>query len=333
MDNPRKTPVSPAGGVQVQLGIADDRRGRTVAAASRRLRSKCANGPRAIVTLGAVFAPTACAAFDFPSRRGERAVCYLGSSRAASPPCGTRHPREQQLMFGQAHSWWRRLIGREPRAGDDRRVWVRFPDNANAMVRTTSAVAPVQARVRDLSRGGIGLVVDRGFGGGNLLFVDLPPCAEHRGATVLAYVLRADPLPSGGWALGCTFAAESENGGSAALTGWLPDGDDRRAWARLSTRGSCRYYPVGGYALTRRADVVNVSPAGIGMVAGERIEPSTLLALELACPGGETVSAVASVVSVRPLDDGRWLMGCSLDREMDEDELRALWGTAGPNAD
>jgi hypothetical protein len=239
-------------------------------------------------------------------------------------------------MFGQAYSWLRRLTGREPSwAGDDRRVWVRFPDKGQAVVRTAahSGPAPIAARVRDLSRGGIGLVVDREFDGGNLLLVDLPPSADHDGATVLAHVLRADPLPRGGWVLGCAFAAEPADGSSAALSGWLPTGVDRRAWARLSSRGTCRYYPVGGYALTHRADIINVSPAGVGLMAAERIEPGTLLATELACPGGEILSLVASVISASPLDDGRWVLGCSFDRELEVDELRALWGTAEPNAD
>jgi hypothetical protein len=237
-------------------------------------------------------------------------------------------------MFGQAHSWWRWFTGREPSAGDDRRVWVRFPGESDAKVRDASPDgAFIQARVRDLSRGGIGLVVDRGFDGRNLLLVDLPPGSRHPGATVLAYVLRADALPDGGWALGCVFATEPGDGGVAALTGGLPAGVDRRVWARLPTRGVCRYYPVGDYALTRQADIVNVSPAGVGLVAKERLEPGAVLAIELACPGGEPMSAVASVVSVTPLDDGGWLLGCAFDREMEEGELLALWGTADATAD
>jgi hypothetical protein len=173
-------------------------------------------------------------------------------------------------MFGNAQSWWRRLIGRETWSGRDRRVWVRCPDVGSAVLRPAApgGAGPIQAEVRDLSRGGIGLVVDHRFDAGNLLLLDLPPWANRPGATVLAYVMRADPLAVGRWELGCKFAAEPGHGVLAALTGRVPDSADRRAWARFPTRGSCRYYPVGGYALTCRADIVNVSPAGVGLVAG-----------------------------------------------------------------
>jgi hypothetical protein len=234
-------------------------------------------------------------------------------------------------MLGKAHSWWRRLTGRETWSGEDRRVWVRFAEVGSTVLRSAAPgdAGPIQAEVRDLSRGGIGLVVDRRFDAGNLLLVDLPPWADRPGATVLAYVMRAEPLTVGRWELGCTFAAEPANGELAALTGRAPDDADRRAWARFPTRGSCRYYPVGGYALTCRADIVNVSPAGVGLVAGERIEPSVVLALELACPSGRALAALAGVVSASPLDDGQWLIGCAFDRELDEDEIRALCGTPG----
>jgi hypothetical protein len=232
-------------------------------------------------------------------------------------------------MFGKAHSWWRRFTGREISSGEDRRVWVRFPEVGSTVLHSARPgdAGPIQAEVRDLSRGGIGLVVDRKFDVGNLLLVDLPPWADRPGATVLAFVMRAEPLTVGQWQLGCTFAEEPRHGELAALTGRAPDNADRRAWARFPTRGSCRYYPVGGYALTCRADIVNVSPAGVGLVAGERIEPSVVLALEIPCRGEGALSALASVVSASPLDDGRRLMGCAFDREMDEDEIRALCGT------
>jgi hypothetical protein len=239
-------------------------------------------------------------------------------------------------MFGQAHSWWQRLTAGEPRPGEDRRIWVRFPDERGAKVRaaaTADDAALVEARVRDVSRGGIGLIVDRGFEGGSLLLVELPPSADFPGATVLAYVLRADPLPGGGWALGCAFAAEPGSGGLAALTGWPPAAGERRARERLSARGACRYYSIGSYALTRPADVVNLSAAGVGIVADERVEPGAVLAMELACPDGEFVSVIVGVVSVSPFEDGRWLMGCAFNREMDEDELGILWGMAAPAAD
>jgi hypothetical protein len=239
-------------------------------------------------------------------------------------------------MFGQAHSWWQRLTGNEPREGEDRRIWVRFPDERGAKVRAAVAAddaALVEARVRDVSRGGIGLNVDRGFEGGSLLLIELPPAVDFAGATVLAYVLRADPLPGGGWALGCAFAAEPDSGGLAALAGWLPADGDRRESARLSVRGECRYYPVGSYALTRRADVVNVSAAGVGIVADERVEPGALLSMELACPGGEFLSVIVGIISVSPFGGGRWLMGCAFNREMDDDELQALGEMAKPAAD
>ncbi|HEY1379145.1 MAG TPA: PilZ domain-containing protein [Gemmataceae bacterium] len=246
-------------------------------------------------------------------------------------------------MFDHARSWWQRLAGRgrgapTERVGDavggaERRVSVRFPADGPAAVR--SAAGPVAARVRDVSRGGISLAVEHGFAGGTLLTVELPGAV---GGAVLAYVLRADPLPEGGWALGCAFAAELGGDALTALGGRRerPAGPDRRAWARSPAVGAARYFPLGEYELTRWADVLDVSPAGVGLAVGERVEPGAVLSLELACgdgpaahPGPAAVSLLAGVLATSPLEDGRWLLGCSFIRELDEDEFRALRGGDG----
>jgi hypothetical protein len=229
-------------------------------------------------------------------------------------------------MIEKVTSWHQRPPGRELEAVGERRVWVRFPGDTDATLRTADT-GPVSARVRDLSRGGIGLVVDHGFTGGSLLSVELPALGRRRGA-VLAYVLRASPMANGGWVLGCVFAAELDDDTLFAMGGRRERSalSDRRTWARAAAPGTARYFAIGTYDLTRQADVENVSPGGIGLVVNDWVDPGAVLAVELKCPGAAQVSTLVGVTSVRPRDDGRWIVGGSFIREMDEAEFRVLAG-------
>jgi hypothetical protein len=237
-------------------------------------------------------------------------------------------------MFEQARSLWRRLTGAGAAAGGgERRVWVRFPADPGAPAGDTD---PIPARVHDLSRGGVSLVLDRGHPAGHLLHVELPGDGEGQpGGTALAYILRATELPGGAWSLGCAFAAELGDDALRALGGrrQRPAAGDRRAWTRFPARGTALYFPVGSYAPTRRAAILDVSPTGVGLAVEERLEPGAVLSVELTCPDAPPLSVLASVVYVSPREAQRWLLGCSFIHELGEDEFQELRGDGAPAAD
>jgi hypothetical protein len=59
--------------------------------------------------------------------------------------------------------------------------------------------------IRDLSRGGLGLILERRFEPGTVLFIELPGLD---GRTLLARVANITRLPQGSWLLGCAFSSK-----------------------------------------------------------------------------------------------------------------------------
>src|SRR5262245_1106707 len=101
-------------------------------------------------------------------------------------------------MFERTISFWRRLLGRAPAGGTDappdlgeRRVWVRYPADLTTTYQPAGngTHARYSARVRNISLGGINLLVSRPFDPGELLSVELPGAPEGGTTTALACVI------------------------------------------------------------------------------------------------------------------------------------------------
>jgi hypothetical protein len=114
-----------------------------------------------------------------------------------------------------------------------------------------------------------------------------------------------------------------------------PPAEERRASARYAADldAACR-----AVAAARpdawRARVFNISAAGVGLVLGRRVEPGTLLALDLPNPAsGCARTLMARIIHATPGPGGTWLVGGSFLRRLDADVLRA-WssGPARPGA-
>jgi hypothetical protein len=235
-------------------------------------------------------------------------------------------------MFDNIHSLWRKLAGGE--AGDGgRQVWVRFP--AEFRPDGPAGAGPLPARLLNVSHSGLSLIIDHEFAGGGLVLIELPGCDGQVGGTALAYVLRAAPLRDGQWSLACSFAAELGDDDLRALSGQRrrPAGDDRRAWERCPGLGTALYFPVGGAEPTRRADIADVSPGGVGLLASERVEPGVALSVELCGPGAASLDMLACVVYVSPFEAGRWRLGCTFIRELTAGQLDALLDVGGMGSD
>jgi hypothetical protein len=236
-------------------------------------------------------------------------------------------------MFGRIGSLWRRLVGTQPDsppAGqEERRVWVRFPASLETTLRPARAAddTRLSARVRDISQGGVSLLVNRAFETGDLLNVELPGPRGHT-HTVLACVVHVRALPGGEWALGCNFARELDDADLEAFGAkrLKPPGNDQRNWQRFACNVKATCLVVADPAQERwGAQVLNISPSGVGLLTTRPVEPGTLLSVDLESPHGTaTRTMLACVVHVTPRTGGETALGCNFIRALSEDDLEAL---------
>jgi hypothetical protein len=81
---------------------------------------------------------------------------------------------------------------------------------------------------------------------------------------------------------------------------------------------------VEGGALRRSASARNLSANGVGLSVGHRLEPGTVLILQLPAEGaGPGRTTLARVVRVCRQEDGSWFVGCRFARELTDEELTA----------
>jgi hypothetical protein len=97
-------------------------------------------------------------------------------------------------------------------SGAERRASIRYPCNADGFS-TDNACRPIttsqedswSASVRDLSTGGVGIVVNRRFEPGTLLSVDLQDAEQTINRSLLVRVVRVLREGDEHWLLGCAF--------------------------------------------------------------------------------------------------------------------------------
>jgi hypothetical protein len=211
----------------------------------------------------------------------------------------------------------------------DRRLWVRCLTDVETSCRPAGDDnARFSCRVRNISRGGINLLLKAPLDSGTLLSIDFPAVADRPAYTVLGTVLHVTEQPSGEFAAGCTFACElNEADVRAFVTQRRPaDAPDKRSFVRFrcTTKASFRVVADKEMPL-ERARVVDISPVGIGMVLGRPVEVGTLLNLEV--PGAHGEPPVKLLVSVARADAavaGDWAVGCTFNRELTDKELQML---------
>lgn len=236
-------------------------------------------------------------------------------------------------MFQRVLRTWGRLVGRQPApaaVAEDRRVWVRYPCDLETTLRPANEPQPqrLSARVLDISRGGVHLLVNEHLEPGDLLNVDLPGASEQYPSSALAYVVRVSARPGGEWSVGCTFATELEDEdlqpfGAKRQKAGAPD---QRAWVRFPCDAQATYQLVRAIELPPRpARVLNISPSGIALETDGAVAIGALLSLALCDAQGEGgLTMMASVVRVTAQEDGCWVLGCNFIRELAERELQAL---------
>src|SRR5271170_308354 len=123
----------------------------------------------------------------------------------------------------------------------DRRVWVRYPCEIETTCEPAHRADPLklQARVKNISQGGITLEVPHCFEVGNLLNVNLSGQDDESASNVVACILHVRKLADEQWSLGCIFAVELEQddllpfGASRQLASPV----DKRTWVRFKFCG------------------------------------------------------------------------------------------------
>jgi hypothetical protein len=240
-------------------------------------------------------------------------------------------------MLERTVSLLRRLVKWQPGTStpepevdeEDRRMRARYPANVEVPCRPvgTTDATELLAQVRNISLGGVNLIVKRHFKPGDLLNVELP-CAEGRPPNqVLACVVHVTPRSAGEWSLGCNFSRElsDEDLRSFGARRQRPTADDQRNWERFPCHVKAHCQPVAvGDQPRCEAKVLNISASGIGLLVGVATATGTLLSLELlGSGGGQPYKVLACVVHATPCDD-QWALGCNFIRELTEQELKAL---------
>jgi len=215
-------------------------------------------------------------------------------------------------------------------AGEERRVWVRSLSDLETSCKLAEAPATgrMSARIRNISRGGINLLLERGLEPGTLLSVELPGNGQGDEYFVLGCVLHSAAQPSGEFSIGCTFARELEEEEVRSLVAKpiAPFESDERSFVRFPCPTRAAYAFVN--APERKAGtarVINISPKGIALTVSEFIDVGTLLNLELqGSTGAAKLTVLASITRVIPHPDGEWSLGLNFISRLSDKDMQAL---------
>jgi hypothetical protein len=245
----------------------------------------------------------------------------------------------ETFMLERTRSLWRRIVGRgasqqtaQQRSDgeDERRLWIRHPLSVEVVCRSAHALEGphLKAKVRNISLGGVSLVVNRPFQEGDLLSVELPGATPQAATTVLACIVHVGAEPNDEWILGCNFSSEltDEELKLFGAQRVKPTNGDLRNWVRFSSDVKASYCLATIEATSDHTAVVtDISASGVGLIVTERMETGALLCVELHGPhDGPAVCVLACVVHVTAQANGQWALGCNFIRELSEDDLQNL---------
>jgi hypothetical protein len=186
----------------------------------------------------------------------------------------------------------------------------------------------VTGKIRNVSREGVGLLLDQELEPGTVLKVELAGADEAVMTVVLACVVYASPVKRGQWLHGCAFVSELSD---AELQHFgaqkLRSGEfEHRAWVRFpcDLEASYRLVRVTERELSQ-AKVVDLSASGTGLVVDRPIEAGSLVNIVLTAARGQySLKTLACVVRVTERQDGTRVLGCNFIRELNERELNTL---------
>jgi c-di-GMP-binding flagellar brake protein YcgR len=185
----------------------------------------------------------------------------------------------------------------------------------------------LSARIRNVSRGGINLIVKQPFAPGDMISLDVPGSTSEEADSVLACIVHVHPLPDGLYALGCAF---SEMLDEEDLAGFInrkerPSSAEKRECARHIANVSAAYQLVSDPEKKNwPAQVINLSLGGIGLQVEQAVDTGALLNLNLQNTSGQARTILACVVHVMSRNGNERVLGCNFIHEMSEADFKAL---------
>ncbi len=204
---------------------------------------------------------------------------------------------------------------------------------ATSVLPTCPPGSAEEARVRDFSPFGVGLLMSRRVEYGTRLLIDLERATNGAVHSVLGRVVHATPLADaegGPWLIGCALVGELDEAGLKAFDAGRvrPAKSDCRAWVRFPCEVETLCHTVEAVPGEHMpARVVNVSAGGVGLLLPCQFESRTLLRLRLpAAPGDEPRAVLVRVRQARPHGGDHWYLGCEFVDRLSDGELAALGG-------
>ena len=231
-------------------------------------------------------------------------------------------------MFERFRGWWHRLHdanGVVDALPGERRAGRRLTVNRPVELRTDKTGWIAQSV--DISVKGILLRSPESVAVGNPVKVILSRMGAIEEIEVLAVVVRSAETETGEYLLGCTFTIEISD---TTIDEYVGENSSRvaaeqRGWERLSLHGELQYELASRPKIVQIAELVNLSPAGLGMVLSEKIEPGELLTFSLKRKhGGEVFQILGCIAYLHQRPDERWSAGCSFLRDLTPRELDSL---------
>jgi PilZ domain len=216
-------------------------------------------------------------------------------------------------------------------ASEDRRASPRRPAKIRVSCRllTSDAAAPSwTAQVRELSAFGIGLMLSKPPGHGQLLAIELARTNGTVVRNVLARVVHEVRESSQSYIVGCAFIKElaDEHLRFFHAGAVHPSAPDCRRWARFASNVETVCYTCDTAPGERRsARILDISAGGIGLALRCQFAESTLLHFEL--PQEMNLAdpnLLVRVVRVKDQGDGTWILGCEFADQLSEDEVQRL---------
>jgi hypothetical protein len=172
------------------------------------------------------------------------------------------------------------------------------------------------------------LIVHDQIDPGALLKIE--PEEVNSGSTPFLWVrvIHAVPAEEGVIVLGCVFPHELDD---EELKHWggrrlQPRQEDYRAWVRFPCDAQANFRPAPSSDPGEwQAQVVDVSPSGIGLIVSRNFQPGTMLNVALPAPSNQLFrSILACVVRVTPQEIGQWELGCTFATELNDEDLEAF---------
>jgi c-di-GMP-binding flagellar brake protein YcgR len=233
-------------------------------------------------------------------------------------------------MFARLFSRWKCCPPPGETGDEERRIWVRYDYIRETTIQSGNGKEhlPSQAQIRDVSRGGVQLILTGPVKEGELLSLHIPTGSAET-STILACVVWVQQKEDDLWVAGCSFSSELtdedlEHFGARRSRSAPPD---KRGWVRFPCQTQVFVQKVRAREKPPQAtELVDISANGLGVRTAHTARVGELLTVEFRGQDDRVLlSTLASVVRVTDRVDGQHLLGCNFIRELSEEELNTLF--------